>query len=80
MAAPVPYYGYLCTITEPVRSQTSYLPPDNVCDYLFYDSLYKNGKNSLIAGFNKLEGGVQYFIGQASKYNKTKFGFSFAPE
>lgn len=51
-----------------------------MCDFMFYDSLYKNGKNKLLAGINTLEQDVRYFIEQASKYIKTQFGLSFAPE
>lgn len=66
-------------MVEPVRANTAYLPPDKMCDYLFYDSLYKNGKNKLLEGFDKMKLGVQYFIGQAKK-SATHFGMSFSPE
>ncbi|XP_075726463.1 uncharacterized protein LOC142768377 [Rhipicephalus microplus] len=84
-AAPrLPPYTFVCTVTEPVRSTargaTSFVPPDGTCDYVFYDSLYKNGKNNLLNGLDKLEIVVQHFIGLASRFKQSKFGFSFAPE
>ncbi|KAH7939361.1 hypothetical protein HPB52_011404 [Rhipicephalus sanguineus] len=79
-AAPMPSYSYVCTVTQPVRQNEGYLPSDGMCDYFFYDSLYKDGKNNLLGGIGALEQVVQYFIGQAPKYSKTQFGFSFAPE
>ncbi|KAL3213646.1 hypothetical protein MRX96_007667 [Rhipicephalus microplus] len=79
-----PPYTFVCTVTEPVRSTargaTSFVPPDGTCDYVFYDSLYKNGKNNLLNGLDKLEIVVQHFIGLASRFKQSKFGFSFAPE
>ncbi|KAH6924192.1 hypothetical protein HPB50_013591 [Hyalomma asiaticum] len=79
-AQPMPSYAYLCTVTQPMRSNEAYLPPDGMCDYVFYDSLYKNGKNSVPSGVSTFEPDTRYFIEQASKYSKTKFGLSFAPE
>lgn len=76
----MPSYSYVCTVTQPVRQNEGYLPSDGMCDYFFYDSLYKDGKNNLLGGIGALEQVVQYFIGQAPKYSKTQFGFSFAPE
>ncbi|KAH7939360.1 hypothetical protein HPB52_011403 [Rhipicephalus sanguineus] len=76
----MPSSAYVCTVSQPVREGTYYLPPDGMCDFMFYDSLYKNGKNNLLAGLNTLAQDVRYFIEQASKYIKTQFGLSFAPE
>ncbi|KAH7939838.1 hypothetical protein HPB52_018050 [Rhipicephalus sanguineus] len=79
VAEPAPLYSYLCTVSEPKSNNVAHLPPDNVCDYLFYDSLYKNGRNTLDLGLASLDEGVQYFMQQVAHYTHTKFGFSFAP-
>ncbi|KAL1475977.1 hypothetical protein MTO96_036880, partial [Rhipicephalus appendiculatus] len=80
VAEPAPLYSYLCTVSEPKSNNVGHLPPDNLCDYLFYDSLYKNGRNTLDSGLASLDEGVQYFMQQVAHYSHTKFGFSFAPE
>ncbi|KAL1443550.1 hypothetical protein MTO96_045963 [Rhipicephalus appendiculatus] len=80
VAEPMPSYSYVCTVSQPMRENVSYLPSDGMCDYIFYDSLYKDGKDNLLSGIGALEHGAQYFIGQAPKYRNTQFGFSFAPE
>ncbi|XP_070382824.1 uncharacterized protein [Dermacentor albipictus] len=80
VATPMAAYSYVCTISDAVRTNTVYLPTDNACDYLFYDSLYKDNKNPLIDGVDKWDAGAQQFVAQASVYQNTKLGFSFAPE
>ncbi|KAH6924045.1 hypothetical protein HPB50_010838 [Hyalomma asiaticum] len=57
----------------------TYLPPDGMCDYLFYDSLYAAKNSELTVEFRKLRPGLQHFIQQASNYSKTMFGVSFSP-
>ncbi|XP_070382679.1 uncharacterized protein [Dermacentor albipictus] len=78
VATPMAPYSYVCTISEAWRGNTTYLPPDNACDYLFYDSLYKDNKNALIDGVHMWDAGAQQFIRLASVYKHTKLGFSFA--
>ncbi|XP_070382831.1 uncharacterized protein [Dermacentor albipictus] len=78
VATPMAPYSYVCTISEAWRGNTTYLPPDNACDYLFYDSLYKDNKNALIDGIQLWDAGAQQFVAQASVYKHTKLGFSFA--
>ncbi|KAL1473825.1 hypothetical protein MTO96_038447 [Rhipicephalus appendiculatus] len=63
-----------------VRGGKGYLPPDGMCDYLFYDSLYKNVKSSLLNGIKLMELAPQYFVYQAARYTSTEFGLSFSPE
>ncbi|KAH7939754.1 hypothetical protein HPB52_017106 [Rhipicephalus sanguineus] len=79
-ALPLPCYSYVCTVSEPVRTSVGYLPVDGMCDYMFYDSLYKNGTSNFLSGITQLELGPQYFIFKAVMYSKTKMGLSFAPE
>ncbi|XP_075726462.1 uncharacterized protein LOC142768376 [Rhipicephalus microplus] len=80
VAEPMPSYSYVCTVSQPVRENVSYLPSDGMCDYIFYDSLYKDGNNRLLGGIGALEPGTQFFIDQAPKYRRSHFGVSFAPE
>ncbi|KAH7939705.1 hypothetical protein HPB52_016186 [Rhipicephalus sanguineus] len=80
----MPPYTYVCTVAEPVRNTPEglrlFLPPESTCDYVFYDSLYKDGKNNILDGFDNLDIGVRSFISVASKRNSSRLGFSFAPE
>ncbi|KAH6924046.1 hypothetical protein HPB50_010839 [Hyalomma asiaticum] len=74
----MPLYSYLCTVTH--HGNQTYLAPDGICDFLFYDSVYKIKEGTLSEGISKLRPSAQYFIKQASKYNKTQFGLSFGTE
>ncbi|KAL3213656.1 hypothetical protein MRX96_007676 [Rhipicephalus microplus] len=76
----MPSYPYICTVSEPVRKHQGYLPIDGICDFLFYDSLYKKVWSSLLNGIKLMEFGAQYFVYQSPRYSKTKFGLSFSPE
>ncbi|KAH7939703.1 hypothetical protein HPB52_016184 [Rhipicephalus sanguineus] len=80
----MPPYTYVCTVAEAVRitsrGQRLFLPPESTCDYIFYDSLYKDGKNNLLGGLDKLDVGAQAFISVASKRNRSQLGLSFALE
>ncbi|KAL1474147.1 hypothetical protein MTO96_038198 [Rhipicephalus appendiculatus] len=80
VAQPMPSYPYICTVSEPVRKNQGYLPTNGMCDFLFYDSLYKNSRSSLLNGINSMESNPQYVVYQAARYSKTKFGLSFSPE
>ncbi|KAL1480821.1 hypothetical protein MTO96_015803 [Rhipicephalus appendiculatus] len=80
VAEPLPPYPYICTVSAPVRSSKGYLPTDGMCDYLFYDSLYKNIRSSFLNGIKMMDFGPQYVVYQAARYSKTKFGLSFSPE
>ncbi|KAL1475576.1 hypothetical protein MTO96_019506 [Rhipicephalus appendiculatus] len=80
VAQPLPSYPYICTVSEPVRGGKGYLPPDGMCDYLFFDSLYKNLNSSLLNGINFMEFDPQYVIHEAARYSSTQFGLSFSPE
>ncbi|KAL1481198.1 hypothetical protein MTO96_002425 [Rhipicephalus appendiculatus] len=62
------------------KALLSTCPPDGLCDYIFYDSLYKNGKNPLSRGLGSLELTGQYFLGLQARFTKSKFGFSISPE
>ncbi|KAL1445411.1 hypothetical protein MTO96_029196 [Rhipicephalus appendiculatus] len=80
VAPSLPAYPYVCTVSEPVRKSVAYLPPDGMCDYMFYDSLYKNGSHNFLSGIDSLELGAQFVIYKAVMYRMTQFGLSFAPD
>ncbi|KAL1413904.1 hypothetical protein MTO96_007953 [Rhipicephalus appendiculatus] len=54
-------------------------PADGVCDYIFYDSMYKNNRNPLVANWDY---DVYSILSKAQKTDKTKtqFGLGFAFE
>ncbi|KAL3246681.1 hypothetical protein MRX96_057547 [Rhipicephalus microplus] len=66
----MPMYTFVCTVSEPVRNALRVPLPDGVCDFIFFDSLYKNGKNRLLGGLGALELGAQDFIGQVQETQK----------
>ncbi|KAH6924043.1 hypothetical protein HPB50_010836 [Hyalomma asiaticum] len=74
---PMPLYAYLCTVSYDMDTDPTYLPPDGMCDYLFYDSLYLTDGSRLTDGFHRFRPGLQRFIQQASNYSKTMFGVWF---
>ncbi|KAL3216439.1 hypothetical protein MRX96_033083 [Rhipicephalus microplus] len=80
VARPMPPHPYICTVTAPVRGNKGYLPPDGMCDYLFFDSLYKSFRSSLLDGLDMLDVGAQYLVYQTERYKFTHFGLSFSPE
>ncbi|KAL1437691.1 hypothetical protein MTO96_048719 [Rhipicephalus appendiculatus] len=61
-----------------MRPENSSLPPDGICDLLFFDSFYKDNKNILAKTFRKLELNTRFFLRQARKARRTKYGASFA--
>ncbi|XP_065296152.1 uncharacterized protein [Dermacentor albipictus] len=60
----------ICTFGTKLNSATVF-PPDGLCNYIFFDSLYKNGTN-------KLDGDSSpnfiYFKEKAMEHNETNFG------
>ncbi|XP_054921143.1 uncharacterized protein [Dermacentor andersoni] len=61
-----------------LRPETSALPPDGLCDLLFYESFYKDDMNILADGYANLEPSARHFVDQAYHANKTLYGASFA--
>ncbi|KAK8762697.1 hypothetical protein V5799_026035 [Amblyomma americanum] len=53
------------------------IPEDGLCDYLFYDSIFKDNRNVLVnpKGF---ENDMKIFAGNYRKFKKTAFGIGFA--
>ncbi|KAL1413903.1 hypothetical protein MTO96_007952 [Rhipicephalus appendiculatus] len=68
----------LCTFGNKTNYGTIF-PVDGVCDYIFYDSMYKNNKNPLVANWDY---DVYSILSKAQKTdrNKTQFGLGFAFE
>ncbi|KAH8039238.1 hypothetical protein HPB51_005484 [Rhipicephalus microplus] len=68
----------LCTFGYTTSYQTKY-PPDGVCDYIFYDSMYKHERNTLLGTWGE---DVLSMLYKASKTDRTKtqFGVGFAFE
>ncbi|KAH7958174.1 hypothetical protein HPB51_027842 [Rhipicephalus microplus] len=66
----------VCTVSTKFH-RTDSLPHDGLCDYLFYDSLYKGGNNSLA---RTLSFDVEAFVAHARRHTFTEFGMSFAIE
>ncbi|KAL3196969.1 hypothetical protein MRX96_053935 [Rhipicephalus microplus] len=68
----------LCTFGNKTNYGTTF-PADGVCDYIFYDSMYKNNKNPLVANWDY---DVYSILSKAQKTDKkkTQFGLGFAFE
>ncbi|KAL1427360.1 hypothetical protein MTO96_017647 [Rhipicephalus appendiculatus] len=62
--------GLICTIGTKL-SAPEILPDDRWCNYLFYDSVYKNGPGHL-------DPALSIFMDHLSKYNATALGIGFA--
>ncbi|XP_075529960.1 uncharacterized protein LOC142563290 [Dermacentor variabilis] len=55
-------------------SESDNLPPDGLCDLLFFDSLYRDGRN-LVGG--PYEGGFERFLKLGRQMRATGVGVSF---
>ncbi|XP_070380530.1 uncharacterized protein [Dermacentor albipictus] len=62
----------VCTVGRRLNS-TRMFPPDGLCEYIFFDSLYKQGRNSIVApeGFDT---NLRTFIDVAPLHEITAFG------
>ncbi|KAL3236869.1 hypothetical protein MRX96_022124 [Rhipicephalus microplus] len=67
-------YPLVCTVST-IYSANNLLPRDGLCGYLFYDSLYKGGANSLAGTLSR---DVDAFADRAKHNTFTEFGMSFA--
>ncbi|KAH6933825.1 hypothetical protein HPB50_018309 [Hyalomma asiaticum] len=68
----------LCTFSNKTNYGTIF-PSDGVCDYIFYDSMYKNNRNLLVGTWDY---DVYSILSKAQKTDrkKTQFGLGFAFE
>ncbi|XP_037526273.1 uncharacterized protein LOC119403406 [Rhipicephalus sanguineus] len=69
-------FPLVCTVSTSYRQSTA-LPSDGVCDYLFYDSLYKGNANAFT---EPLGPDVNDFVQRAGQHRTTEFGLSFASD
>ncbi|XP_037523787.1 uncharacterized protein LOC119401001 isoform X2 [Rhipicephalus sanguineus] len=53
-------------------------PPDKVCDYIFYDSLYKEGNHNLLPDQTTYTESLNAFINNHPGYRRTTLGIGFA--
>ncbi|XP_049523126.1 uncharacterized protein LOC125945422 [Dermacentor silvarum] len=68
----------VCTIGRRLNS-TQMFPPDGLCEYIFFDSLYKLGRNSF-AEPSLFEPNLLIFIDTAPQYQITAFGIGITFE
>ncbi|KAL1445714.1 hypothetical protein MTO96_044870 [Rhipicephalus appendiculatus] len=62
----------LCTVSNNFNAQSK-LPPDGLCDLLFYDSLYRDDRNEVNGPFDE---GAQRFLDLPNKMKLTGIGVS----
>ncbi|KAH6942510.1 hypothetical protein HPB50_006935 [Hyalomma asiaticum] len=67
-------YPLVCTVSS-MYNRSVNLPRDGLCDYIFFESLYKGGANSLSTGLSQ---DVTAFADRARHNTFTEFGMSFA--
>ncbi|KAL1427311.1 hypothetical protein MTO96_017599 [Rhipicephalus appendiculatus] len=70
------WVGLLCTIGTNLYAQEM-LPKDGVCDYLIYDSVYKDGPTSVYRLINKYYS-LSIFFDGGMQMTKTILGIAFA--
>ncbi|XP_077489261.1 uncharacterized protein LOC144100098 [Amblyomma americanum] len=66
----------VCTIGSKLSSGAM-LPDDGLCDYIFYDSIYKNRRNLLLDP-NNFGNDLRIFLDSYNTYRTTAFGIAFA--
>ncbi|XP_070389132.1 uncharacterized protein [Dermacentor albipictus] len=68
----------LCTYGAKTNASTVF-PSDGLCDFIFFDSVYKNDRNFL-ADSENIGVDLQHFLAVIPNYSKTAFGVGFAFE
>lgn len=63
----------LCVLGDDLKESTLF-PPDGLCDYVFFDSMQKEGCSKL---GNQYDEGFHKFIDVASEYTSSEFGVGF---
>ncbi|XP_070379110.1 uncharacterized protein [Dermacentor albipictus] len=58
---------------------TQMFPPDGLCEYIFFDSLQKDGRNRLDAP-GRYDTNLQTFLGAAQMHQITAFGVGISYE
>ncbi|KAH7950243.1 hypothetical protein HPB49_021553 [Dermacentor silvarum] len=71
----IKWQGLLCTTGATLRSSDMF-PEDGLCDYIFYDSVYKRGLTPFDP--NHVEDALSVFLGKRPHMYNTTFGIGFA--
>ncbi|XP_037568163.1 uncharacterized protein LOC119449040 [Dermacentor silvarum] len=66
----------LCTMSDRITSSLQF-PPDALCDYIFFDSLYKGGRN-LLTDAATYSNSLGTFLIEHRAYRRTTLGVGFA--
>ncbi|XP_070379289.1 uncharacterized protein [Dermacentor albipictus] len=66
----------LCTVGTMLNPTSEMIPHDGLCDYMFYDSVYKRGPTTFEP--NNVEAALSIFLSERQYYLDTKFGIGFA--
>ncbi|KAL1427230.1 hypothetical protein MTO96_017524 [Rhipicephalus appendiculatus] len=69
----------VCIMGERLTSAQQF-PPDEVCDYIFYDSLYKEGNHNLLPDQTTYTESLNTFLNHHGSYRQTTLGIGFAFE
>ncbi|KAH6943040.1 hypothetical protein HPB50_014218 [Hyalomma asiaticum] len=69
------WYGLLCTIGTKLDDQRM-VPDDRLCDYLFYDSVYKKGPTPFDP--NNVDPALSVYLGAHAAFQDTTFGIGFS--
>ncbi|KAL1427331.1 hypothetical protein MTO96_017618 [Rhipicephalus appendiculatus] len=67
--------GLICTIGTKLNGSKMFIK-DGVCNYLFYDSVYKKGPTPFDP--DNVDTSLSIFLANHSKFETTKFGIAFA--
>ncbi|KAH7942874.1 hypothetical protein HPB52_002051 [Rhipicephalus sanguineus] len=67
----------VCTMGERLTSVEQF-PPDQLCDYIFYDSLYKEGDRNLLPNQTTYSKSLNTFLNDHHGYRHTTLGLGFA--
>lgn len=69
------WFGLLCTIGTKLDDQKM-VPDDKLCDYLFYDSVYKKGPIPFDP--NNVDPALSVYLGAHAAFHDTNFGIGFS--
>ncbi|KAH6943232.1 hypothetical protein HPB50_017958 [Hyalomma asiaticum] len=73
---PTDPYPLLCTVSNRFNDESK-VPPDGLCDMLFYDSLYRDDRNPAGGPYDE---GAERFLALPKRMNTTRIGVSFDVE
>ncbi|KAH8037023.1 hypothetical protein HPB51_008349 [Rhipicephalus microplus] len=67
----------LCTVRDRLFLAEQF-PPDGMCDYIFFDSLYKDGNRNLLPNETTYSKSLNVFLNDHRDYRHTTLGLGFA--